>query len=133
MAAVVKALKLVAKGIKAARAAKPTKVLRGRGGSVRIVKGAKLASRKKKEIQKNDGQGNIQVFRKIGSQPKKLSSTLEAKIRDVLNPANHHVIQQTGNVHITPGKCVYTSFEMMNCEDVDEVIDGISRPQPSPL
>jgi len=61
---------------------------------------------------------------KIRNQTKKLSSLLESKIRDVLNPANHHVIQQTGNVHITPGKCVYTSFEMMNCEDVDEVIDS---------
>jgi len=74
MAAVLGALKainMVAKGIKAARAAKPSKVLRGRGGSVRIVKGAKLGPRKKKEVLKNDGNGNIQVFRKIGRQPKK--------------------------------------------------------------
>lgn len=70
----------------------------------------------------NDGNGNIKMAKRIGRQPRRLNKSLEAKIRDVLNPANHHVIQQTGNVNISNGKCTYTHFEMMNAEDIDEVI-----------
>lgn len=70
----------------------------------------------------NDGNGNISMAKRIGTNPSKLSSMLEAKIRDVLNPSNHHVIQTSGNVHDNNGVCKYNVFEMMNGQDVDGVI-----------
>lgn len=70
----------------------------------------------------NDGNGNIKMAKKIGRQPRRLNKTLEAKIRDVLNPANHHAIQQIGNVNVQNGRCTYTHFEMMNAEDIDLVV-----------
>jgi len=70
----------------------------------------------------NDGQGNVRMSKSIGRQPSRLNRSLEAKIRDVLNPANHHAIQNSGNVHVNNGQCVYTHFEMMNATDIDQVI-----------
>lgn len=70
----------------------------------------------------NDGNGNLRMAKRIGTQPRRLNRGLESKIRDVLNPANHHSIQQSGNVHIDNGQCVYTHFEMMNGTDIDQVI-----------
>lgn len=70
----------------------------------------------------NDGNGNLKVSKKIGYQPRRLGKMMESKIRDMLNPANHHVLQQTGNVNISNGKCVYTHFELMNAEDIDSVL-----------
>lgn len=76
----------------------------------------------KRPVISNDGNGNIKMAKKIGRQPRRLGRSLESKIRDVLNPANHHSIQQIGNVNVQNGRCVYTHFEMMNAEDVDLVI-----------
>lgn len=76
----------------------------------------------KRPVITNDGNGNIKMAKKIGRQPRPLGRAMESKIRDMLNPTNHHVIQQTGNVNVSNGKCVYTHFEMMNAEDIDEVI-----------
>lgn len=67
----------------------------------------------------NDGNGNVRMSRAIGYQPKRLNRILESKIRDALNPANHHMVQNTGNVHVDNGKTVYTHYEMMNAEDID--------------
>ena len=127
MAAVVKALKLVAKGIKAARAKTPSKVFVTSKG-IRIVKGKKLGAppRKRKEYQSNDGQGNIRYSHKLGHQPKRLGKLLESKIRDALNPASVHVIQNSGNTSVPNGQCYYTNFEMMNTEDMDQLI-GIAN------
>jgi hypothetical protein len=70
----------------------------------------------------NDGAGNVRMSKAIGYQPKPLARSLESKIRDMLNPANHHLIEQSGNVHVGVGETVYTHFEMMNAEDIDQVI-----------
>lgn len=82
----------------------------------------KKRTTKLRPVISNDGNGNIKMAKKIGYQPRRLNKVLESKIRDILNPANHHVLQQTGNVNIPNGRCVYTHFEMMNAEDIDEVI-----------
>lgn len=76
--------------------------------------------------QVNDGQGNFRISKAIGHQPRRLNVMLESKIRDALNPANHHVIQQSGNVHCPNGQSVYTHFEMMNADDIDSVIAQLS-------
>lgn len=72
--------------------------------------------------QVNDGQGNLRISKAIGRQPSKLSRGLESKIRDMLQPANHHVIENSGNVNMGNGRSVYSHFEMMNATDIDGVI-----------
>jgi len=72
--------------------------------------------------QVNDGQGNLRISKAIGYQPSKLSRGMEAKIRDMLQPANHHVIENSGNINAGNGRSVYTHFEMMNATDIDGVI-----------
>jgi len=85
----------------------------------RRYKGRSAAGRVK---QVNDGQGNLRISKAIGRQPSKLSRNMESKIRDMLQPANHHVIENSGNVSIGNGRTVYTHFEMMNATDIDDVI-----------
>lgn len=72
--------------------------------------------------QVNDGQGNVRIAKSIGHQPRRLKHSLETKIRDMLNPANHHLVQESGNVNIQNSKSVYAHYEMMNAGDVDDVI-----------
>lgn len=73
--------------------------------------------------QVNDGQGNVRMAERYGKQPKKLSRFMESKIRDMLQPANHHLIQNSGNVSANNGLSKYTHFEMMNATDIDDVIN----------
>lgn len=76
----------------------------------------------KRAVIVNDGQGNARMARKIGRQPRRLNKGLESKIRDMLQPTNHHLIEHSGNVSMTNGKSHYKAFEMMNATDIDEVI-----------
>lgn len=105
---------------------KPKGLKKGRApasaGLVRRKYKKRSQARAPPSIIANDGNGNLTFAKKIGNQPKQLSSYLQSQIRDMLNPANHHVIQNTGNVNIENGQCVYTHYEMMNGTDIDQVI-----------
>lgn len=75
----------------------------------------------------NDGQGNEKMSIVHGRQHAKLSRSLEAKIRDALNPMNVYIAQTTLNQNsILLGQNQWSSWMLGDCNDIDQLVSKLS-------